>query len=293
MDSAGTVAGTVSGRLQLTFERRGKRTVLAHSYAEPPFRVGPAIDVDGAAYLILVCAGPGVFGGDELRQSIHVARGARVVLTSQSALQVHPAPGSDLDLLVDGPRENRDLTPIITQDFRVDEDGELIADWDPIIPFAGARLDQCISIALAPGARMLWSDALMSGRAGRGESWRFASVAHELAVRIDGVLAYLERYRLGSAREATRRWMAGRADYAGTVLVAHPDATAATATSLGTALHSMSVEGTSAAVDCVQDGLLLARLLSTSGPRFAAAREAARTGILEAIFGRPAGVKRK
>ena len=278
MDSTGTAAGVV-GRLQLAFERRGDRTVLAHSYAEPPFRVGPAIDVDGAAYLILVCAGPGVFGGDELHQAVHVGRGARVVLTSQSALQVHPAADP--------------LPATIRQTVRIDEDGELIAEWDPVIPFTGARLDQRFAIDVAPGGRLLWSDALMSGRAGRGESWRFASVAHELAVRVDDELAYLERYRLTPAREPTRQWMAGRADYAGTVLVVHPGATAARATELRTQLDSMNDDGTSAAADAVQDGLVVARLLSISGRHFAAARESARTGILESIFGRAAGAKRK
>src|SRR5476651_1730600 len=76
-----------AARLELVFERRRGRTVLAHSYAEPPFRVGRAFDLDGAAYVILVSSGPGIFAGDSLRQSIHVGPGARVVLTSQSALQ--------------------------------------------------------------------------------------------------------------------------------------------------------------------------------------------------------------
>ncbi|HMD33448.1 MAG TPA: urease accessory protein UreD [Vicinamibacterales bacterium] len=266
-------------RLELSFERRAGRTVLARSYAEPPFRVGPALDVDGAAYLILVCTGPGIFGGDDVRLSIHVGRGARVVLTSQSALQVHPS-------------ADRSMAHI-RQNFRIDEDGELIAEWDPAIPFAGARLDQRIAIDLAAGTRLLWSDAVMSGRAGRGESWRFASLAHELAARTDGSLAYLERYRLTPDRRPARTWMAGQAHYAGTVLVAHAGATPGAATGLHATLQSAGGEGTSAGADLVQEGLLVARLLSASGRCFAAAREAARVAVLESIFGRAAGVKRK
>src|SRR5207248_2458757 len=78
-------------RLELAFERRGGRTVLAHAYAEPPFRIGHGFDVDGALYLIIVCAGPGIFAGDHLSQQISVGRGARVLLASQSALQVRPS----------------------------------------------------------------------------------------------------------------------------------------------------------------------------------------------------------
>src|SRR5439155_9156577 len=78
------------GRLELAFEMRRGRTVLAHSYAEPPLRIGRVHDLDGAAYVILVCSGPGIFGGDTFEYSVHVASAARVVLTSQSALQAHP-----------------------------------------------------------------------------------------------------------------------------------------------------------------------------------------------------------
>ena len=66
---------------------------MAHAYAEPPFRVGRAFELADAAYVIIVCSGPGVFAGDLLTQSVVVHQGARVVLTSQSALQIHPAPG--------------------------------------------------------------------------------------------------------------------------------------------------------------------------------------------------------
>src|SRR5258707_15330208 len=79
-----------SARLELVFEARRGRTILAHSYAEPPFRVGRAFELGDAAYVIVVCSGPGIFAGDVLRQSVRVGSGARVVRTSQSALQLHP-----------------------------------------------------------------------------------------------------------------------------------------------------------------------------------------------------------
>src|SRR5438128_672298 len=72
-------------RLELRFEHRRGRTILTHAYAEPPLRIGHVFDVDGAAYVILVCAAPGVFAGDCLHQQVTVGRGARVLLASQSA----------------------------------------------------------------------------------------------------------------------------------------------------------------------------------------------------------------
>ena len=77
-------------RLELAFEQRAGRTILARAYAEPPFRIGHAFDVDGAAYVILVCASPGIFAGDRFDTRVTVGPGARVLLASQSSLQVHP-----------------------------------------------------------------------------------------------------------------------------------------------------------------------------------------------------------
>ena len=116
------------------FERRGARTILAHAYAEPPFRIGGALDLGGAAYVIVVCTGPGVFAGDTLHQTITVARGAQVVLASQSALQAHPASA-------DGPAR-------IVHEYDVDEEAELYAHWDPIIPFDASRLEQRFELRL-------------------------------------------------------------------------------------------------------------------------------------------------
>ena len=181
-DSRPTSSVGRSARLELHFEVRGGRTILARAYAEPPFRIGHTFDVDGAAYVILVCASPGVFAGDRFEQRVTVGPGARVLLASQSALQVHPASGE---------------TPATMHaEFQVADDGELHCLWDPVIPFADARFVQRFDIRLAPASRFYWSDALMSGRASRGESWRFASLDHELRLAVGETLSYLERYTL-------------------------------------------------------------------------------------------------
>jgi urease accessory protein len=148
-----------NGRLELVFEQRRGRTILAHAYAEPPFRVGRAFQLDDAAYLIVGCTGPGIFAGDALRQSIRVERGARVVITSPSALQAHPtaaaAPAS------------------IDHHYVVDDGGELQCQWDPLIPFAGACIVQRFRIELGGSSRLSWGDAIMAGRVRRGEVWKF------------------------------------------------------------------------------------------------------------------------
>jgi urease accessory protein UreH len=91
----------------------------------------------------------------------------------------------------------------------LEDDAELHCHWDPIIPFAGSRV-------------------------ARNERWRFGDLAHELRVRVAGVLRYLERYRLvpWDDRSVTRTWMAGDSDYLGTAVLHHGLATAETAASI-------------------------------------------------------------
>jgi len=265
-------------RLELRFERRAGRTVVAHAYAEPPFRIGPALSVADAAYVIVVCSGPGVFAGDTLTQSVHVAAGARVVLTSQAALQLHPgAPGAP------GSPGNIDRPAVIRHRYDVVDDGELQCEWDPIIPFAGARALQRYDVSLAPAARLLWSDAVMAGRVSRGETWRFASLDHELRIAVGGALQYLERYRIGPGdRPPSRRWIAGAANYFGSTVAYHSDATADTAERLQRTLDA--IDGVTCGVDTIEPSLLLARFASASGVPFAAARAACRAETLRDVF---------
>lgn len=274
MDSARSALRDVGrrGRLELTFERRCGRTVVAHAYAEPPLRVGATFTCGDAASLILVCSGPGIFAGDALHQSIHVQRGARVVLTSQAALQVHPS--------------SAESPARIDHTYRVDADAELHCLWDPLIPFAGARVEQRYAIDVAEGGRLFWGDALTSGRASRGETWVFERLAHELRLRVGGQLTYLERYTL-EPRHGTPHIALRTPHYFSTVLLHHPDVTADRAEVLH---HALDGE---AGVDLIANRVLLARLTSTDGVSFAAARRDVRRFALASIFDLPALADRR
>jgi len=269
-----------SARLELVFETRRGRTIVAHSYAEPPFRIGRTFDLDGAAYVIIVCSGPGIFAGDTLRQSIHVGRGARVVLASQSALQVHPA-------VLQSCRPAS-----VRQQYTVEDDGELHCQWDPVIPFAAARLDQRFDLRIAESSRLYWGDALMAGRVSRGEVWQFQSLAHELQLRVGSARAYLERYTLAPGDRAIERpWVCAGATYLATALVHHASATAETADALHREMAEL--DGVRAGVDLIAPRLVLARFLAGNGAPFGRARASYRRLALRSIFGEPELAARK
>ena len=256
-------------RLELVFGYRRGRTVIADAYAEPPFRIGQSFQIGSAAYVIIVCSGPGVFAGDCLQQSVRVESGACVLLGSQSALQAHPGNASS------GAR--------LHQRYVVADEGELHCHWDPLIPFAGARLAHRWDSWMGNGSR--WSDALMSGRSARGEDWMF-EVAHELRLRVDGSLKYLERYRLRpEQRSVVAGPIAGKARYLGTTLVHHAAASGKTAEAWQHETDRViDVRG---GVDLVAPNVIVARLLGRHGARFRGARMALREHAANELFATP------
>ena len=189
------------------------------------------------AHLILVCSGPGIFAGDRLEQRVRVERGARVLLVSQAAVQLHPAANAGRASLESW--------------YEIEDDAALDCFWDPVIPFAGARLQQRVDLQIAAGGEIFWSDALMSGRVGRGETWRFAALGHELRANVAGSLVYLERYDLAPlSRAVTHPWRAHRANYLGTTIVRSAAATAGRAEEAQRRLGTIA--GLQAGVDCVE-----------------------------------------
>lgn len=266
MDRAGTAVRSVvdarhgdeigrRARLELHFRRRGQRTALDHAYAEPPYRIGRALPDGDGAHFILASSAPGLFGGDRFAQSIVVDAGARVRLTSQSALQVHPSASG--------------ATGELHARYTVGDGGRLVCEWDPIIPFPSARFQQQLEVTIEGDGQLHWSDAMMSGREARGERWCFDRFAHELSLRRRGALVYLERYALEPATVGiTPPWVAGAAVYFGTVLSVGRGVGETEA--LQQALSAMA--GVDAAVDRLEPDVRLVRLASASGPLFHAAR---------------------
>ena len=250
-------------RLELAFDRRRGRTVLARSYAEAPLRVGGCFQEGDGVHVIVASSAPGIFGGDVFEQTVRVGGGARVRLTSQSSLQVHPSPAGDLAR--------------VRSTWRVDEGGSLECTWHPLIPFAGSRLDQEADIRLTGDARLWWSDAFTTGRTARGERWAFHELAHQLEVWRDDRLEYLERYRVAPAATNVRHpWIAERGNYFGTMVESgsrvHPDRVEALHRSL------VNIPGLRAAADALDDRLMLVRLAADLAAPFHQGRDAAAGG---------------
>jgi urease accessory protein UreH len=131
---------------------------------------------------------------------------------------------------------------------------------------------------MAASARLAWSDALMAGREGRGERWRFASLGHQLRVTRGTAVEYLERYRIAPAEAPVgAAWVAGGCCYFGTALTSGWPAEVGDAERLHLELAGMP--GLHASADRLGAALTLVRLAATGGPAFHEARARIRRAL--------------
>ena len=232
--------------------------------------------------MILASSAPGIFGGDSFEQIIRVERGARVRLTSQSALQVHPSPLGALRSVRLQPDHSESRST-----YDVEDDASLHCHWDPLIPLARARFSQHIDVRLSKTADLYWSDAFMAGRAfadrrsvsvggagaGAGERWAFGSLSHELRIARDHTVEFLERYRIvPEERVLVHPWVAGDACYFATAVRSGGGASTVSAVERLQA-ELVGREGVRGATDAVSPTLWITRIMGNRGVPFHKARQ--------------------
>lgn len=154
----GPEAGSDSwhGFLELRFERRGDRTILAQEAMRSPLKIQRPFYPDGPGVchgLILHTAG-GMVGGDRLDTNVVVGSAAAVVLTTATAGKVYRSTG-------------RETQQTITVQVGA---GASLA-WLPqeTILFESARFRQDMHVVLEPGATWLAWEIVRLGRSARGE----------------------------------------------------------------------------------------------------------------------------
>ncbi|MDE3155457.1 MAG: urease accessory protein UreD [Acidobacteriota bacterium] len=279
MGAPARAAGSLR-RIELEFAAAGGRTVLRHAYAEPPFAIRPLFDLGGGlAHFILVQTTAGLFGGDALSIDVRVRPGARAIVTSQAAQQVHPAVRPEAEA---------------TQDVRVrvDRGGEFHGCFEPVIPFARARLAQRTALDVEAGGRLFWAEGLMAGRVARGERWQFTRLAVDTALRCSGDLVYLERFVLGeNGASPDTPWAMGEGTYLGSLLACAPEIDTGRVDTLQAALFPPSSDPGAAAVrgavDLPAPGVLAGRVLAADGAAFHRVQHAWRAGAFAILLQQP------
>jgi len=233
------------GRMDLRLIQQNGRTVIDHAYCEIPFKITRDLNSGGSiAHLMMMHCTAGLFGGDNLECSIRVERGARVIITQQSATKIHPSGG---------------LPAIQRHHVFVEASAELQLYLEPVIPFRGSSLKQTMQIEFQPGARLVFWEGLMAGRVARGEYWQFQELSSETRLLCDGETLFLDRFLLRSGGESSA-WSMGNCAYLGTGFYVGEDAPALAA--------NLREELPEVGIDAITTGFALVRAVSAAGPHF-------------------------
>jgi urease accessory protein len=177
--------------LELTYDTG--RTVIARQRSHPPLQVfGLQYDGRGSsAYLQIVNPCGGLFEGDTAEIEVSAGQGAHLYLTTQAATKIYTA-------------ERGDVTRQRTR-LRVASGAILEYFPLPVIPFAGARYLQEMTMQVEPGGVCLVSEVLAPGRLARGESFAYDMVRSRTEGWLGGQQALFEQVIL----EPTQRAYAG------------------------------------------------------------------------------------
>jgi urease accessory protein len=181
MRLAEPVAQSWRAELELEFEARGARTVLAGRRHDGPLVVQKPLypEGEGVCHAIVVHPPAGVAGGDELFLDARCGGGAHALLTTPGAGKWYRSSG-----------------PWASQRLAFDVSGAL--EWLPqeTIVFDGARARLETEIRLQGDARYLGWEILCLGRTGAGEKFSRGELRLSTKLYRDGRLLWLERGRL-------------------------------------------------------------------------------------------------
>jgi len=171
-----------SAGLDLGFERRGERTVLARKRQFGPLTVQRAFYPEGGACHLYVLHPPGgVVGGDRLEVDVHARSGAHALITTPGAAKFYRSAGP---------------WALQRQRLTVDEGGVL--EWLPheSILFPGAMLGVRIQVELAGDARFIGWEIQSLGRPVIGERFDSGSADLRIDVSREGRPLLSERLRV-------------------------------------------------------------------------------------------------
>lgn len=251
------------GRVTLSFERRGSRTVLAESHIEAPMMVVRPFDLaDGRLMIQLITLGPGLCGGDSVSIDVHAGDGARVLVTTTAASRIMSMEaGAEAEQRVTlraGDGASLEYYPLVT------------------IPFPGSALTQTVRVEAEATSRVGVLETWAMGRGARAEYLRFTFMSSRTTVSVGGQLTYADTTHLEPAvNDAT----------GGAILAGHRYLAAGFwhgATLAAGAVQPDCPEGVLMAFGQSRPGLVYLRALGGDGPALEAALRLATAAVADA-----------
>lgn len=143
------------------------RSAVVERHAASPLRLLCPRNSGHAAWTYTSTFGGGLVDGDDVRLRVDVRAGASALLSTQASTKAYPA--------ALGTRQTIEAT--------VDEGALLVVLSDPLVLFAGARVETLLDVRLAEGATLVAVEGLAAGRIARGERWQAARCQTRVRLR--------------------------------------------------------------------------------------------------------------
>ena len=187
VDTPGAEAGGKGwlGELELDFEHRHGRTIVARSRHQGPFVVQSAFYPEGApCHLYLLHPPGGLVGGDRLELGIRCARGSHALITTPAAGKIYRSAGDETH---------------VQQHIRIA--GGATVEFLPAecIVFDGARCSSATHLELESGAAVLAWEAWVMGRPASGHTFQTGLLRQSMEVTLDGRPIIWERNHVHGA----------------------------------------------------------------------------------------------
>ncbi len=268
--AVGVPAAGWEARLELGFQRRGRRTVVARRRHHGPLVIQRPFypEDDGSAHVYLLHPPGGVVGGDRLSLSVNLEDGASALLTTPAATKFYRCEGTT--------RASLDQHLVLAPGSAL--------EWLPQenILFRGARARIRTRVTLGGDARFMGWEIVSLGRPACEERFDAGACDQRLEIWHDGQPLYLERGRYADGGPAiTAPWGLGERPLSAT-LVAWRAVTPAPLEAARAALGS-PVPGEHLGASCL-DGLVVCRYLGRSAARARAALERAWHALRPALL---------
>lgn len=201
------------GRLELDYHLHEGRTVLGGLYQSPPMRaLFPDPEADEAPICALVNTAGGLAGGDKVEIALSLGAGARASFSTPAAEKIY-----------------RSLGPATEISVTLEAGPGAVFEWIPqeTILFEGARLERRLNADIAEDATLLMAEALVFGRAARGETWRRGALQDSWRIRRGGKLLWADGLSLGEdiAADFADPFGFANAEALGSLVLAGPMAT--------------------------------------------------------------------
>jgi urease accessory protein len=200
-----TIVSAGPGTGILDIARVDRRSVVRRAFATSPLRWLTPRNHGPAAWVYASSYGGGLVGGDTLRVTVTVGRGASAFVSSQASTKIYRSRD----------RTSAELTATVSAG------GQLVLWPDPVVCYAGSTFRQAQCVDLDGDASLILVETMTSGRRAAGERWQFVEYANRITVRQDGRVVLFDSTRL-SGLESNLAARMGRFDVLSSVAIIGP-----------------------------------------------------------------------